>query len=547
MSDGGETGLTLHQALQNAQHPDMDGAAAATLLDRLLMSHPDAVAVLRQRGMAREAAQNWHGAAEDYARALEILPDDTETMTALARCHLRVNNVIEAKLLARQALDHDPANRDAIMFIRMTGDEVDKAEIGGLARACARFDGGQMQKGIAECKAFAARDADRMDAQVALGRMYWRSGRHIAAMDVCQRILDNAPDCLFAHVLLRQFWLMARSPGHADVYLAEVDRLDPDHRVSAAAFGDLGASLPIKDAPAEYIIRQTPAYARNEERADDDAQDRAAWVDELAASSAMLRTKVQPAFSPEEGPVAEYFPLDWHSALAAATPESALLDEPEIEPPPQPDPDPQPIPPNPPADEPTDEPADEPEQELAPALADEDVAVAQPIQPDDTPPWEETPAPQQPPEPARQAIPKRYKADEWLPAEEAERDPQPADEPEPPPAPAPSRRRLVTPRPRRAAPTPEVLPSPKKKAAENLIEAREAAAHKDYAKAIKLIEVVVNKGKKPRETVTMIEDIIERLNPRAHKSLLSEAYQLLAIAYTQAGRPDDAIEALKRK
>ncbi|MFZ1791873.1 MAG: hypothetical protein WAU96_00460, partial [Anaerolineae bacterium] len=84
-------------------------------------------------------------------------------------------------------------------------------------------------------------------------------------------------------------------------------------------------------------------------------------------------------------------------------------------------------------------------------------------------------------------------------------------------------------------------------ASESLIAAREAAAKGNYAFALKQIEVVVNRGKKPRETVTMLEDVIERLNPRSQKTLLSEAYQLLSVAYTQAGRPDDALEALQRK
>ena len=530
MSEVGFSDLTLHQALQNLRVAEGDEPASPTPFDRLLISYPDAVGVMRERARAREAAQNWHTAAEDYARVLEVLPDDAQSMTSLARCQMRADNAIEGKITALQALDHDPANRDAILFVRMAGDEIDKSKLGELAHAQEKYSVGQTQRAIKQVKDFVARDPERMDAQVVLARLLWQSGRHIAAMDVCQRILDHAPDCLFAHVLLRQFWLMARNPGQADLYLAEIDRLDPDHRICAENFGDLAAALTVKDAPAERAIRQMPAYMRNEERADEDAQDRAAWVDELAASSAMLRTKVQPVFSAEEGPVADYFPLDWSPVPIASAPEAQDMAAPALNPPQMDEVEAAPQPISPPQDAPV-EAQHEPE-----------------VTPDEeTPPWDETPAQVVVPQAASKPAPPAPKAalSEWVAADEA-----PA-EPGVEVAPAPARSRLVTPRPRRAAAAAaaklEVAPSEKKKASENLIAAREAAAKGNYAFALKQIEVVVNRGKKPRETVTMLEDVIERLNPRSQKTLLSEAYQLLSVAYTQAGRPDDALEALQRK
>jgi hypothetical protein len=87
----------------------------------------------------------------------------------------------------------------------------------------------------------------------------------------------------------------------------------------------------------------------------------------------------------------------------------------------------------------------------------------------------------------------------------------------------------------------------KKKAGEILDGARDASSRGDFKDALKQIEEVVNRGKKPRETITLLEDIVERLNPRTQKTLVSETYQLLALAYMQAGRPDDAQAAMQRK
>lgn len=57
MSEVGLSDLTLHQALQNLRVAEGDEPASPTPFDRLLISYPDAVSVMRERARAREAAQ----------------------------------------------------------------------------------------------------------------------------------------------------------------------------------------------------------------------------------------------------------------------------------------------------------------------------------------------------------------------------------------------------------------------------------------------------------------------------------------------------------
>ena len=271
---------------------DYDHAIALT--NELLVAYPDAIGLWRAKARAYEAAGQMLSAAESFGRVLDFLPSDHVAMSALAQALSTGGNANEARVWARQALDYLPADREPVLQ-RIASSVPENLQTVGtsdaiaytpdkssqlLKTALAQTHAGLLGRGVSLLQQVVARQPDRIDAKVALAHALWKNNARIAASDISTSILDEQPDCLNAHLILLQFWHAACVPQQEKYHFDAIERFDPDHRVSAQLLGPQ-SPLPVIDVPAMRPLALMPATKPAEE----DAQSRADWVDNLVAAA----------------------------------------------------------------------------------------------------------------------------------------------------------------------------------------------------------------------------------------------------------------------
>lgn len=271
---------TFDAALQEAEASLRAGEPRQALsrCAELLASYPDAVRALRLRARAFEALSNFQRASADYARVLEIVPCDADSSVNLALSLQDLRRPAEALAIVRQALESEPLNDEALRLARESGD--DTPDRGRLLRLRQKFDAGGVRKAVAELREIAEAALDRPDVLCLLAELLYRGGAPIAAAEVCQRLLDEQPDCLVAHALLVRIWQRNGAEVLAAEHQGELARLDPDCRETVRWLSDV-APLPTRDVPAWIEPQGVASPLPVVEHAD--AAEHVAYVDSLIA------------------------------------------------------------------------------------------------------------------------------------------------------------------------------------------------------------------------------------------------------------------------
>ncbi len=302
---------TFDAALQDGEASLRNSEPRLTVArcSEVLASYPDSVRALRLRGRAFDALSNFQRAAADYQRVLDITPLDIESMVSLALCQQDLRKGADALTMARQALEHEPMNDDALRLLRESGEEA--PDRGRLAMLRQKFDAGAVRKVIVEMRRLVEVLPDRPDVQTLLAEMHFRSGAPIAAAEVCQRLLDDQPDCLPAHALLALIWQKAGAEAVAAAHLREVERLDPDFREIALWLKADAPAAP-RDVPAWVETQASVAAAQEPDEAE-----HAAYVDSLIAPVPLPAPEKLVFQRVEDDDAAEIVstePLAWESA-----------------------------------------------------------------------------------------------------------------------------------------------------------------------------------------------------------------------------------------
>ena len=289
------TSLTLDQALSEASQwmAASNHERAMARYNQLAAHYPDAVRILQARAQAAESAGEMHRAVEDYRRILDILPCDSRAMIGLARCQLKAGHASEASVFARQALAHAANDADAL---KIAG-EAEEGLIGRgrITEASARFRAGLTSRAIAEMRRMDRAEPERTDVQVVLAEMLWRDGYQIAAIELCQSILDEQPDCLNAHALLAALWSRTGNSDIAASHRGMLERFDPEYRVVRDWLAEASPyeARDVPAVPAAYTAPQPVAQPVARENTEG-ARDRSAWVDELIAAASPVPPQAPP-------------------------------------------------------------------------------------------------------------------------------------------------------------------------------------------------------------------------------------------------------------
>ena len=253
---------------------------AIALANELLATNLDAAGVWRARARAFESANRPVLAAEAHGRVLDFLPADRNAVAALARMLDAAGNANEARIWARQALDYKPLDLDLQRIASSPGEPYKPDAVAmSLRAALAQTQVGLLDRGIAGLKHVASQRPDRADVKVALAHALWKSGWRVATAELCQSILDEQPDCLDAHVILLQLWRHMAAPQQEQFHVQAIERIDPDHRLTAELLGDQ-TPLAVQDVPATRATANDPVITTQE-----DEQSREDWVDRLVAAA----------------------------------------------------------------------------------------------------------------------------------------------------------------------------------------------------------------------------------------------------------------------
>jgi len=191
-------------------------AEAANLFRRTLGADPEATIPYAGLGLIYEERGLLEEAIWQLERAFELAPHNKEIRASLLDLYTQ---------------------RDATLLSRI---ELSRA---GLARIYAR--GHLYPKAIGEFRDLLRKEPMRMDLRVALAEALWRDGRYGGAAIVSQGILDLAPNCLKANLILGEIWLRDKDhEAEGRALLDQAQMLDPENAVAQSLFGDRSPLAP---------------------------------------------------------------------------------------------------------------------------------------------------------------------------------------------------------------------------------------------------------------------------------------------------------------
>jgi tetratricopeptide (TPR) repeat protein len=133
-----------------------------------------------------------------------------------------------------------------------------------LARLYAR--GGQYRQAIEEFRRLLEVDENRgrMDLKVSLAETLWRDGRREQAAELAREILQSAPDCLKALLLLGKITIEKGRQEEGKAILEQTRGLDPENRTAQALFGEasplppqmvlIPKMEPLAETPTEAVV-----------------------------------------------------------------------------------------------------------------------------------------------------------------------------------------------------------------------------------------------------------------------------------------------------
>ena len=216
---------------------------AARLFRRVLGVHPEDPIpyaglgiIFEERGLLEEAI--WQ-----LERAFELAPGRDELRHELGRLYKR-----------RGSPGHVHLTRAA------------------LARLYAR--GGLWNKAVGELRDLLVREPYRLDLRVTLARTLWRARRREEAAEVAQSILDQAPNCLVALLILGTYWCRERRDEEGRALLDRAQELDPENREAVRLLAR-ESLLPLRAAPVETEGESVPAGL--EGAREEDAEEAGLW------------------------------------------------------------------------------------------------------------------------------------------------------------------------------------------------------------------------------------------------------------------------------
>lgn len=218
----------------------------------ILKSMPKHVDTYRLMGKAYLEAKRHSEANDIFQRVLSSVPDDFVAHIGMSIIREDETNQDAAIWHMERAFEAQPSNRavqDELrrLYGKREGYELPKVRLtrGALARMYAHGD--LYTQAIGELRGALSEDAQRPDLQVLLAEMYLKTNRHTEAIDVCSKIIEKLPYCLYANRAMVDILRASQREAEARPFLERVDELDP-----YAAQVDI--DTPLESVSAESVM-----------------------------------------------------------------------------------------------------------------------------------------------------------------------------------------------------------------------------------------------------------------------------------------------------
>jgi Flp pilus assembly protein TadD len=198
-----------------------DSEGAARLAERALTSGLEHPALLCVRSMALQAAGRLEEAVPFLQRAVALMPTDPSIMNALARCLLGLERLKEALAILETALPLEPRYAET------------HANIGYALHRLGRLaDADRSYLRALELQ------PDHVSARVGKAALCIHYGDHEDAHGHARLVLDSAPDCDQALVVLALAEVAQGSPAAAEARLRRLMQASRPHPLLASYLGD---------------------------------------------------------------------------------------------------------------------------------------------------------------------------------------------------------------------------------------------------------------------------------------------------------------------
>ncbi len=194
-----------------------------------------------------------HSEANDiFQRVLSSAPDDFVAHIGMSIIREDEGNQDASIWHMERAFESQPSNRavqDELrrLYGKREGYEPPKVRLtrGALARMYAHGD--LYNQAIGELRGALSEDAQRPDLQVLLVEMYFNTNRQADAIEVCSKLIEKLPYCLYANRVMVDILRAGQRDVEAQPYLERVEELDP-------YAAQVSLSIPLEEVPADSVI-----------------------------------------------------------------------------------------------------------------------------------------------------------------------------------------------------------------------------------------------------------------------------------------------------
>jgi len=218
---------------------------AITHCKYILKYFPKHVGTYRLLGKAFLESHHYSEAADILQRVLSVVPDDFISNIGMSIIREDEGNMDAAIWHMERAFEVQPSNTAVQGELRRLyglrdGIEPPKVRLtrGALVRMYAKSD--LYPQAIAELLAALAEDPQRVDLEIILAQMYYKSGKKIEATEICSRLISKLPYCLEANKLLAEILPTTSRAEEAKVFSQHLASLDP-------YYGHLSSTITLVD------------------------------------------------------------------------------------------------------------------------------------------------------------------------------------------------------------------------------------------------------------------------------------------------------------
>jgi len=198
----------------------------------ILQSFTKHIETYRLLGKAYLESQQYSEAMDIFQRVLSSVPDDFVSHVGMSIVREDEGNLNEALWHMERAFEVQPAN-NAIqselkrLYGLRDGFEPPRIRLtrGALARMYVRGD--LYQQAIAEIRAALSEDLSRIDLELLLATVYFKSNHAAEAVETANTILNKLPFCLQANSIINQIYTQTNRLEEAQPYRLKLESLDP--------------------------------------------------------------------------------------------------------------------------------------------------------------------------------------------------------------------------------------------------------------------------------------------------------------------------------